>query len=70
MSCSKGTTQIPVLDIGTLREMIGVAVAQADAGEFVDFDAESVIAEGTAILERDASGGASPITKPSGHAEH
>lgn len=39
-------------DIEALRKELAEAVAQADRGEFVEFDAKSIIAEGRAELRR------------------
>lgn len=44
--------KLSAADLAELREMVAVGVAQAAAGDFTNFDAESVIAEGTAILKR------------------
>jgi antitoxin ParD1/3/4 len=37
-------------DIEELREALAPAIAQADRGEFVDFSATSIIAEGNKLL--------------------
>ena len=40
-------------EIEDLRQELAEAIAQADRGEFVEFTAEDIIAEGKALLERE-----------------
>jgi antitoxin ParD1/3/4 len=46
------TTELPSEDIAELRALAQVGLEQANRGEFVEFNAEEVIAEGRVILSK------------------